>query len=155
MKKLLFGFAALTLIFSSCKKDDSGSGSGTRATLTTGMWKMTASSAVVEYPAPIGTQAVDVYSVIRSCEQDNLYRFNEDGTITSDEGATKCDASDPQQKSAGTWTLNGDQTKLTMTASGQNITADITTINSSTLVVKYVTNYNNMSATTTTTYAHQ
>lgn len=126
-----------------------------RGTLTKGMWKLTASAAVIEAPAPIGTQNVGVYNTVQPCQQDNLYRYNEDGTTTTDEGATKCHASDPQQTTSGNWTQSADQRQITMNASGQTIAADIVTLNSATMTFRYVANYGGMKTTTTTTYAHQ
>jgi hypothetical protein len=160
MKKILFGLAALTLILPSCKKDDDkNSTTSTRGTLTSGMWKISAVSASFEVPG-YGSQTVDGFKSFPACQQDNLYKFNEDGTTTTDEGATKCSSSSPQQSTSGTWSLSSDETKLTVsgtsgTGSVQSVAADIVTINSSTLVIKYVTNVNGISTSTTTTYAHQ
>ncbi len=159
MKKLLLGCAALTLLFASCKKDDSTKDAGARGSLTNGQWKVTASSAVIEYPAPIGTQNQDVYSILPECQKDNLFRFNSDGNIISNEGATKCNASDPQETTNGKWTLSSDEKKMSLSGSfngaSMTIDADVITLNQSSLVLKYVTTFGGFNSTTTTTYTHQ
>lgn len=48
------------------------------------------------------------------CESDNLLRFKADGTVEDDEGATKCNASDPQTSYGGKWTMSADFKTLTV-----------------------------------------
>lgn len=73
--------------------------------------------------------------------------------MLQDEGATKCNTSDPQEKTLGNWSLTASDTKLSMSdGSGNAIDADILTLNSSTLTIRYVTNYGGMTSTTVTTY---
>lgn len=164
MKKLILIAISASLFLVACKKDDSlpdpnnnnnnNNNNNTSSALTTGSWKMVSSVSVIEYPSPIGTQTVDLYAAMTSCMKDNLYTFKTDNTIMSDEGATKCSASDPQQKTAGTWALINNNTKLQMTENSTSITADILTLNSTTLEVKYVTTYGGFNSTTTTKYTH-
>ena len=155
MKKLLLAFTAVTLLFSACKKDDDG-GSGKKSILTSGKWLITSSSSIVQFPSPIGNQTVDLLATFPACQQDNLYIFNQDGTGTTDEGATKCSSSDPQQKTAGSWALINNDTQLTVSdGSGTSVTADIQTLDNTTLMIKYVTVANGITSTTVTTYAHR
>jgi hypothetical protein len=145
---------ALVALLGSCKKDSSSApATAGETTLTTGTWKITASTSIVEYPAPIGTQTVNLYDMFNACEIDNIYTFNANKSVTSDEGPTKCNAADPQTTTEGTWALSNNDTKLTTNGGGFNITADVLTLDNSTLKIKYVTNINNIPATTTTTYA--
>jgi hypothetical protein len=161
MKKMILTAIGASLLFVACKKDDSlpdpnnnNNNNNTNATLTTGSWKMVSSTSVIEYPAPAGTQTVDLFALMQSCVQDNLYIFKTDNTTMSDEGATKCNASDPQQKTAGTWALINNNTKLQITENSTSITADILTLNNSVLEIRYVTTYGSINSTTTTKYTH-
>ena len=79
--------------------------------LTGKNFKMTAFTVSPAFPV-IGT---DIYSQIPSCIQDNLTKFNTNFTIIDDEGATKCDSSDPQTTTGGTWAWNTTETILTIT----------------------------------------
>jgi hypothetical protein len=156
MKRTLIALGAIAVLFSACKKDDSTSASGgKKGSLTTGKWRITSSTSVIEYPAPIGTQTVNLFSSIQPCMQDNLYIFNSDGTNTTDEGATKCNTSDAQTKSSGTWQLLNSDTQLKVTEGSNTVTGDIQTLDNSSLVLKYVTTANGIKSTTTTSYAHQ
>lgn len=156
MKNALFTLTSLMILFSACKKSDSGS-SGNRSILTSGRWRITSSIAVIEYPSPIGTQTADVLSTLPTCQRDNLYIFNGDGTATADEGATKCNSGDPQQKSAGNWSLLNNDTQIRTydNNSGVDIAADILTLDNSILTVRYITSINSIRTTTTTSYSHQ
>jgi hypothetical protein len=174
MKKVLFAACCATLLFTACKKenndpDNNGNNNGNNnnnnnnnnnsvgfTTLTTGVWKMVSSTSVIEYPDPIGPQDVDLFTTMQNCTKDNLYTFKTDQTMLLDEGATKCNASDPQQKNVGNWQLTNNDTKLSMTdATGMNIVADVLTLSNSALKVKYVTNYAGVTSTTTTAYTKQ
>lgn len=158
MKRTLTTFVALTCLLSACKKDDSGNDNNTRkGNLTSGSWRITSSSAVVEYPAPIGTRTVDVLGAFPACTRDNLFIFNSDNTSTTDEGATKCNTSDPQQKTSGTWALLNSDTQLQVSDPSSpgaisSITADILELNNSTLKIKYAYSVTGIQTTTTTTY---
>ena len=162
MKKIVLVAISASLFFVACKKDDSlpdpnnnnNNNNNTSTTLTSGSWKMVSSTSVIEYPAPVGTQTVDLFALMQPCVKDNLYIFKTDNTTVSDEGATKCNSSDPQQKTAGTWALINNNTKLQITENSTSITADILTLNSSTLELRYVTTYGGMNSTTTTKYTH-
>jgi hypothetical protein len=156
MKKTIILLALVSLL-GACKKNDDNNnnpGNGSTSDLTTGSWKMTASSSDIEYPAPIGTQTIDLYSFLQSCETDNTFKFNTDQSITVDEGASKCDAGDPQSTTGGTWTLTNNNTQFTQVAQGTTITATVLTLNSSTFKIRYVTTAGSINSTTTTTYTH-
>src|SRR3954471_11837852 len=53
------------------------------------------------------------YAQMENCSKDDLVNFNTNGTYTFDEGATKCDPTDPQTTS-GTWLWNTNETILTI-----------------------------------------
>lgn len=155
MRKILFSCAVLTTLFTSCKKNDDNNGVNGSSVLTTGKWQITASTSVIEYPAPFGNQNVDLMQIVPSCQLDNYFIFNTNGSITSDEGATRCNSNDPQQTTSGTWQLLNNNTQLKLDAGTAGVfTADVLVMNSSTMQIRYVTYVNGPKATTTTTYTH-
>ncbi|MBC3540751.1 lipocalin family protein [Rufibacter sediminis] len=103
MKKhpLLLLLFCCTLFFSACSDDDDATPSK-EDMLMNKRWQITA----LEVALPIiGSQ--DLYEDFEDCEKDNFIEFRANGVVTVDEGATKCDDSNPQQY-PGTWTLEGD-----------------------------------------------
>jgi len=72
---------------------------------------------------------------VGSCKQDDCSKFKTNNVFEFDEGATKCNAGDPQSYS-GTWSLSADNKKLTIDSGGLMKTNDITEINSSKLVLE-------------------
>ena len=125
---------AACLCFAACKKD-SGGGSGKAETLEQGRWQLTALT--VNY----GIGDMNVLSSVDACQQDNLYTFNADKTITTDEGASKCNSSDPQTTTDGNWALSSGDTKIqlsgsSLTAGYGNIEGDIVTLTNTTFQVK-------------------
>lgn len=156
MKKTFIILAACSVMFGACKKADNNSSNGSKtSTLTSGKWKIISSSAVIEYPSPIGNQTVDVYATQPPCAQDNLYTYNSDKTTTTDERPTKCSSGDPQTKSSGTWSLTNGDTHLIVSDNGTSIDATITAFSNSAMTLVYKTYYNSLTATTTTSYSHQ
>jgi len=106
--------SGLILAGTSCSKDEDEK---TNKDLLTGKdWKMTA---LTVNPAVVieGISFSDFYAFLPACTQDDLTKFNSDGTVNFDEGATKCDSGDPQT-TYGTWSFNADQTVLSVTADG-------------------------------------
>lgn len=114
------------LIFTGCQKDDPPP--PTKTELISRNWKVTAMTAV--FPAPIGT--VDVLGQIDACEKDNIIKIQSAGTYTVDEGATKCDPTDPQIVETGNWVFANNETKLTIIGE----TWDIVSLSATTLVLK-------------------
>jgi len=111
----IFGFMTLALVITlvSCKKDEDDQPS-TQDYLTAGNWKTTAMT--IDPAVEIGgTEFTDFYAMMPACTKDDLVRFNTDGTITEDEGETKCEPDDPQTTTDGTWELSADNTTLTLT----------------------------------------
>lgn len=119
MKKTLtlLGLISLVAIFvSSCSKDDDNPADNPKTAteyLTAGNWKMTALTVNPGINFGGGT-ITNFYAQMPACTTDDLTKFNSDGTITDDEGATKCDPGDPQSTTEGTWVLSEDNSTLTM-----------------------------------------
>jgi hypothetical protein len=102
--------SGLILAGTSCSKDEDEK---TNKDLLVGKnWKMTA---LTINPAVFGV--TDFYSVLPACTADDLTKFNSDGTVNFDEGASKCESGDPQT-TYGTWSLNSDQTVISVTSDG-------------------------------------
>jgi hypothetical protein len=111
MKTLNFYLMVVLLGLSlfSCKKDEK-----TAKENLIGKWMMTAMTI-----SPAQNGVTDQFSTMDACGKDDLVIFNADGTVTNDEGVVKCNASDPQTSSGGTWALSTDGKTLTITSTGQ------------------------------------
>jgi hypothetical protein len=102
--------SGLILAGTSCSKDEDEK---TNKDLLVGKdWKMTALTI-----NPAVNSMTDFYAFLPACTKDDLTKFNSDGTVNFDEGASKCDSGDPQT-TYGTWSFNADQTVLSVTADG-------------------------------------
>ena len=106
MKKVLI-FSALLIALNSCKKDDAKPASKADL-LTSGTWRLTA--AVTDMDGD-GTFETDEYAAFGTCFTDNIWTFNSNGSVAVDEGATKCDPSDPQVQT-DTWQMTNNETNL-------------------------------------------
>ena len=133
----LFSMLAIAsiIVLSSCEKNDDETKSTTDY-LTAGNWKVTGMT-VSPGIEVMGITITDLYQyLIEDCTKDDLIKFNVDGTVTDDEGATKCDPDDPQTTDDGTWTLTNDDKTITITYPDEDpAPATIVSINGSTLVV--------------------
>lgn len=85
-----------------------------------------------------GVVITDLYAQLPSCFKDNTTRFNTDKSVTYDEGATKCDSSDPQT-TTGSWVWSSDEKVLTIKedSSDPGTSYTIVTNDGSTLKVTY------------------
>jgi hypothetical protein len=107
---------------SGCKKKDDAkplSKAELLASTTSKKWKLIALTAAT----PLGSfdlfdknNLSQVY--LEDCQKDNVYIFYADKKYEEDEGATKCDSTDPQKADSGTWSISADETKLTISSSG-------------------------------------
>ena len=94
-------------LYSSCKKSSDSSKSKTTY-LTQSTWKVQSVGVDVNKD---GTSDADASGYLQACQLDNVYTFKSDGNGTIDEGATKCNSTDPQTSSF-TWTLKNNDTIL-------------------------------------------
>lgn len=131
-KHFTYLIAIYTLIMvamPACDKDDDDPQPKTKTELiTAGSWKF--SSATV---AGFG----DVSAFLQGCQKDNTALFVTGGTGTIDEGASKCNAGDPQTSSF-TWNFLDSETKLFISAvlfTGGSTTSTINTLSETQLVV--------------------
>jgi hypothetical protein len=72
--------------------------------------------------------------VIEPCSADDCLSFSEDGNFSSDEGATKCDPSDPETTD-GTYVFSEDGKTLTLIEDGISIPFVVTELTSTKLVL--------------------
>jgi len=114
MKKslILFLLLASSLFISSCKDDEPAQTPKTRTQLLSASpWKL--SAAAINPGLNIGgTIITDFYSQIDACKKDDLVKYESNKTGVYDDGATKCEASDPQSIPF-IWTFDLSETKIT------------------------------------------
>lgn len=72
---------------------------------------------------------------VDDCTKDDCTKLNSDKTVSFDEGATKCDPSDPQT-STGTWSLSADGKTLTITVDNETVPGTVVELTSSKLVLE-------------------
>lgn len=120
MKKIITGnliLFSLLFVAVSCQKESDPPKTKTEL-LTTGTWKFSSAT----------SSGVDVSGLLQSCQKDNTYTFAVGGTGTADEGATKCNGSDPQT-SAFTWAWLSNETMLQISATlFSGATGDVTLV---------------------------
>jgi Lipocalin-like domain len=73
---------------------------------------------------------------MRLVKKDNTATFQTDGKFVTDEGATKCDPTDPQTSTA-TYTLSSDQKVITIKDSGISLDFKIVEISATTLKMEF------------------
>lgn len=102
MKKIVLAALCVTIGLAACKKDKPAEKTKLEM-LTTGQWKITEA-----YLGKDTVQVLDYYSTMEECVKNNTFIFNADYSITSDEGATKCDDTVKQTTTDGKWDLTND-----------------------------------------------
>ena len=128
MKKIFLSLGVIAAL-SGCKKSDESPATTSRTDLLTAKsWRLTTATVTVG-GAPVASS-----TLIQDCNKDDTFKFNADKTLVQDAGAIKCNTSDPQTQT-GTWSLNSDQTKLTISIpnSPLNGEAEVRELTTSTL----------------------
>jgi hypothetical protein len=97
----------------SCKKDSTTSATKTDL-ITKSAWKYQDAGADMDKN---GTIDLSISSQLQDCEKDNTLTLRADGTGTLDEGATKCDPSDPQSSNVN-WNFSNNETFINFTGTG-------------------------------------
>jgi len=111
------------LSYSSCSKDDDSNSVSKAELLTADRWYIKALDVEPAYPVVIGGitfKVHDLYFLFDNCATDNYLIFNNDSTLISDTGNTKCDSDEPQTV-YGTWQLDPAQTKISWSIPSENI----------------------------------
>src|ERR1041385_438692 len=106
MKKQIASLLTILGVLSllpACQKDDNNQPSSKTKTqlITQGTWKFSAAT----------VNGVDASGYLQSCQKDNIYTFVAAGTGTIDEGASKCNGSDPQTNPF-TWNFANNESTL-------------------------------------------
>jgi len=152
MKKTLLFCGAILLFTAACKKNDDDNNNKTKTeNLTTGNWYLRSSTFTMSIMGVDSTY--DGMADMEACEKDNFYTFLGGGVAKMDEGATKCDASDPQTET-GTWALLNNETKLAINGAGVTDTADILELNGSTLKLQATSSFMGFTLKNTMTFGH-
>ena len=139
MKKLfrnLLLVSASCLVIVSCGKDDDdepsgGSGGSKTDMLTHGSWQYTNVQAAPPW---------DIYfnwDSLPACEKDDFVNFSTNGNGTFDEGATKCDPTDPQT-STFKWAWMNSETELQIIEGSDTSLLKQVTISSTSLQGKVI-----------------
>ncbi|AKQ47152.1 hypothetical protein TH63_18310 [Rufibacter radiotolerans] len=128
MKKhylLLTILAIFSLSFTACNDDDEDEKPDDKKLLTGKSWKITA------FTAAQGPASYDIYSDMEPCDQDDLWKFSDNGSYEINEGPSKCDPNSAQVYESGTYTL--DNKTLITTESGSSNTYKVVEITATTL----------------------
>lgn len=128
MKKISFLLLSLAAL-GACKKDGENTPSASRTDLLTAKnWRVASQTTTLTLAGTTTTS-----TTIDACDKDDFIKFNTDKSAVHDQGATKCDPTDPQTDK-GTWDLPGDQSKLTVNlASYGNTTFDVKELTATTM----------------------
>jgi hypothetical protein len=104
-----------TGIFVACgdKEDDPKETDPKTTLLINKQWRATA-DVTVSTTSTGATTTTDNYAALAPCGKDDFIRFNDDNSLTIDEGPGKCAPNDPQT-AKGTWSWNSDRTVITFT----------------------------------------
>ena len=147
MKKhyLLLLAMAASFTFVSCDDDDEVTPTKTEL-LTSKTWSI--SERVQTMTDSSGTTTDNS---LDACEKDDTYTFTTDNKLNFDEGATKCNPSDPQT-STGSWTLSDNDTKLTLVSSGLSIPGELLELTASKMVVKSTLDFGGTIIVNTSTF---
>lgn len=153
LSALLFASAG---VFTSCKKDDKKAEDETPTTPTqTNTEKIVGKTfkvTAMSIDSPIGP--VDIFSQVPACTKDNTFTFANASQYTEDEGATRCDPMDNQQKT-GVWKWKNNETEMEITANGATWTNKVILNDGSTFKFTNTQDYNGQSVTVTTTMTKQ
>lgn len=119
---------------SSCKKDDDDPQSKTET--ISGKNFYIKSMKIDPAVDMMGVPVTDLYSLMPDCTKDDFTKFNDNGTFVSDEGATKCEPSDPQTTN-GLWEFLNDETQIKMVSDNETDIYNINELTSSLLKISY------------------
>jgi len=120
MKKYI-SYAALAglVMFAACsKKNDPAPLTPEQLIVTPKGWVATAITVNPAVQIPDRPPFTDFFALLDRCEKDDITFFTLDLKYKVDEGASKCDPSDPQIFDQGTWSFNPAKTIITLTSTG-------------------------------------
>ncbi|MBP6432377.1 MAG: hypothetical protein KA319_11480 [Ferruginibacter sp.] len=127
--KFLSILAIAVVTLNSCYKGDSDK--TRKELLTQGGWilqgKLTKAGTAVDF--------TDVTSSISTCKKDDIQSFNTTGQYGKSEGASKCNAGDPDVIATGTWEFLTNETELKVVVPSSTITYKIEGIAQNSLIL--------------------
>jgi hypothetical protein len=142
-------------VIAGCKKDDNkDNGNSKTQMIASGSWKMTS-----DYIDPAedvngdGVPEHEILPFLETCEKDNLFSFTTDGTFTADEGASKCDPSDPQTQSTK-WKFINNESLLVVGEANSADTVSIVELSAATLKLRSSLTLLGVTYSETVTYGH-
>lgn len=144
---LLAIYTLIMVAMPACDKDDDDPPAKTKTELiTASSWKFSS--------ATVGGS--DVSAFLQACQKNNTMLFVTGGTGTVDEGATKCNAGDPQT-TPFTWNFQDSETKLFVSSilftGGSNLST-IVTLNETQLVLSQQITLGGTPQTAIVTFIH-
>jgi hypothetical protein len=117
MKKLTHLLPFLFLAFA-CEKDEDNGTKSKKDLLTKSSWvQITLKTRLSGTTTNFGDQ----FPTLDACRKDNRSKFNADQSYQVDEGPTKCSANATQIRETGTWYFNANETEITSTETGTNV----------------------------------
>jgi hypothetical protein len=147
--RLLGILLSAVLIMTSCEKDDP---KPTKKEMLTGKnWYLTSWTVNPAVEDDDGNMITNVFALLPSCTTDDFSRFDKNGSITFDEGVSKCSVSD-DQTIQGTWSFNSDESIVTVVALGETNAYRILELNNSSVKVEYDEFEDGKKYTSTKTY---
>lgn len=148
--RILAVVAVALLAFSSCEEDEKPQNK--TSILTSKNWKMTGQTVNPGFPIGNGAVITDFYEQFyEDCDKDNTMKFNENGSYSEDEGATKCNSEDPQTI-PGSWAFNTDETIISITEDSETISFTILELTNTTLKTKHTEKYEGINYSVTTIF---
>lgn len=135
---LLAVLFSAVLFIGGCKKKDDPS---LKDVLSSHSWKVTAHTsdpALVINGTNYGTDVFSQLAIYKTCVKDNLFYFESNGNYRIEEGASKCNDTDPVINESGTWTLTSDEKTLSTTANGQRTEYTILEKSSDKIIASYL-----------------
>jgi hypothetical protein len=145
--KFILAFLSIIIFFAACKKDSNNNTPKTNTDL------LVQASWIFDNATVGGS---DVSSLIQACQKDNTLSFAAGGTGTLDEGATKCNSSDPQS-SPFTWSFATNETVLHVSATlftGGSSDFNIITLTETQLILSQNINISGTSQNAIVTFKH-
>ena len=140
--------AAVALFVMSCSKKSDPAPTAEQYLTHSAGWKLTDAKA----------GSTDIFSSLPTCSTDDIFKFTltsgSTGTYIEDEGASKCDSSDPQTADSGKWVLSSDGKQL-LIINPDTTTLTVATLNSTTFSVTFTEDDGNGPYTATETFTAQ
>jgi len=124
---LFIALCFTTLFFSNCDKTDEAPPTNTDY-ITKSSWKFDKAM----------SGGADVSAFVNTCYKDNTMIFQSNGNGTLDEGATKCNAADPQTANF-TWNFTNNGSTLNVTGgifAGQSGALTVVTLNDTQMILQ-------------------